>query len=163
MTNPDAAANYEWNFRLGIAVHRAECLFAVFFEAMHHASEGESIDLVDTALMGCTTLAARLPTLLTAAFGLTATAITLWEQLGFQDDTVLALLHHRAMSARLRRSCSVVFDAKGIAPDDLTAFTGDMDTHLDWAWAVLTAMRAHLRRFGRDHFPTHEYRATTYD
>jgi hypothetical protein len=152
MTSPDSATNYESHFRLGIAVHRAECLFATLFEAMHEVSESESIDLVDTALMGATTPAARLPTLLAVAFGLTATAITLWEELGFQDDTVLALLCHRAMPARLRRSRSAVFHGNGLARGDLAALTGDMDAHLDWVLAVIGAIRSYLIRFQAIHF-----------
>jgi hypothetical protein len=143
----------ESHFRLGIAVHRAECLLAALSEAVRDISPDGDIDLVDTALLGNTCPDARLSTLIVTAFGATASAIALWHGLAFHDPVVSALLGDHIMTARFERCRSAVCHGGGIATDDLAAMTEDFPTHLTWALDVTAAMRAPLRCFGETHFP----------
>lgn len=142
----------EVHLRLGIAVHRAECLLAVLTEAVHALSPDGYIDLVDTALLGNTCHTARLSTLVTIAFGATASAIALWHGLAFDTPAVAALLDDRTMTVRFERCRSAVCHGSGIAGNDLAAMTEDFHAHLTWAIAVVAAMRTPLRRFGETHF-----------
>lgn len=142
----------EGHFRLGIAVHRAECLLTALLETVPHVPSGEMHDLVDTTLFGSTMPGARVPVLVTMAFGLTASAIALWYALGFEDPSVTVLLSQRVLQARFERIRSAVWYGEPLAVGDLAAISDDVETHLDWALAVIGTMRMLLRKFGQVHF-----------
>lgn len=142
----------ESHFRLGIAVHRAECLLATLTDVIHDLSSDSDIDLVDTALLGTTCLGGRLLPFVATAFGATASATALWYGLDFEDPAVTALLNNRTMTARFDRCRSAVCHGGGIATDDLAAMTEDFPAHLAWAMDVTAAMRVPLRCFGETHF-----------
>jgi hypothetical protein len=146
-------ATVELHFRLGIAVHRAECLLAVLTEVLHNMSPDGNLDLVDAALLGNTCPDARLSTLVVTAFGTTASAIALWHELAFDDPNVTTLLRNRVMATRFERLRSAACHGSSFATNDLSAMTKDFHAHFTWATDVTAAMRAPVRRFGETYFP----------
>lgn len=142
----------ESHFRLGIAVHRTECLLATLIETIQSTPCDSTCDLVDTALLGCTDSGARLPTQIVVAFGLTFAAITLWHDLGFEDVAVSSLLCNTVMQRRCQASRYAILHGEWLAEDDMKAIAEDFGSHLDWTSAVINAMRSYLRHFEHANF-----------
>jgi hypothetical protein len=95
-----------------------------------------------------------MPTLIVGTFGLTSTAITLWRDLQFEDPAVASLLCNAPMYNRCQASQHAIFYGEWIAGDDMKAIAEDFGSHLDWATAVIAAMRAYLVRFAHTQFST---------
>lgn len=157
---PDPAIDVEFesllegHFRLGMAVHRAECLFVELLETIQTIDAGGTPDLVDTAFRGETTAEARLSALVVVAFQLTDTAITLWERGSFQDVAVAAQLCQRRQCQERVQGRGECRASEMFASGAFVEGTQHFDLQLQTACNLISAMRAYLWRFGQRHFPT---------